>query len=107
MDPTPAQPGSASIKAEFDEGQLTLCCEGEAFDRLRDLLAAEGGGLEALEVTPGEVVWVLVVHAGQCRPPGRLTWAETATTYSCLAVLAAMVIVFFIGLGTVIGWITE
>src|SRR5260221_315786 len=101
--PTPVEPDS--VKAEFDDnGQLTLCCGSAAFERLRDLLAAEVGGLKSLEVGPSEVETVLVVRA-TAQPPYQPNWVDHATMFGCVTLIGLAVVLFFIGLGTVVKWI--
>ena len=108
MNTTPAPAGSDSIRAEFDDnGRLTLHCGLATFERLRDLLAAEGGGLKAMSVSPEEVEEVIVVCTAPLPepPPWKLTWTDRVLMCGCFAIPVACFVVFCIGLATVGNWI--
>ncbi len=112
MEATPEPVGPNAVRAELDDANdLILYCRGEAFARLRDLLAAEAENPDALPADPDVIQSVLLARDEPVpdTPPAdpayaERTWLDLPALFGCLAGMVAVFAVFCIGVVTVARW---
>jgi hypothetical protein len=96
---------SDDIEVHFDpaRGDLTLNCGAEAFDRIRRTVCAEAGLSEVAGHPPESVRYIEVVSSPVV-PEARGLW-QAALWLGCVAVAAALVFVFGVGVVAVVKWL--
>ena len=82
------------------QGQITLTCGDEAFDRMWAMIVAEAGPIDN---SPAAVRVVLIERVPPAPPPTR--WRDRLWLLGCGTVGFVILFVLAMGVGTIAGWV--
>jgi hypothetical protein len=99
---------SDEVDVDFDAetGRLTLCCGQRSFERLRDSIWKEANVGTLFTYPSGPVRSLLVELQPELDAP-REGWAYRLGWWGCLFGLLGLVVVFGIGVLTIVRWLAQ